>query len=524
MGFWNLYFAAKLYLFATGDLKPIWWLNLLFALALIVPLQRRWQRVTRQLLAVVVGVVLIYHESNLPPFSYVLRQIPGLSTFSPSYMLELAHRIVTPAMIYVPVLVVLAYLVINRWLRVSTFVLAAMLGVCLWQGMGTLVAGSRTQAAVATGPTGATPSGDSAISGSYDDQLAAFHAAEKNRRVSFAPATQDPNAQFDIIVLHICSLSWDDLDVVNMRENPLFSRFDFVFKNFSSGASYSGPAAIRVLRAACGQEAHRELYSADDPGCHLFADLAALGYSVQAALNHDGHFDNFRGLVLQELGVPGVQMQSNEGLPMAMREFDGSPLMGDYDVLARWYQGRVAKGGGPVALYYNTVSLHDGNRLLDNNLSSLKSYPIRLTKLLGDVDRLIDLIQRSGRRAVIVFVPEHGAALRGDAGQIAGMREIPTPRIVHVPVGVKLVGMPAPTGGANVPVTINTPTSYLALAQLVSRLVANSPFQQGAPPLSQYANDLPQTRMVGENENTLTMTTPDGYVIRTPDGVWVEGK
>jgi hypothetical protein len=41
--------------------------------------------------------------------------------------------------------------------------------------------------------------------------------------------------------------------------------------------------------------------------------------------------------------------------------------------------------------------------------------------------------------------------------------------------------------------------------------------------LTQYANDLPETRMVGENENTVTLGTPGGYVIHTPDGVWMEG-
>ncbi|WP_114238244.1 cellulose biosynthesis protein BcsG [Dyella sp. C9] len=523
MGFWNLYFAVKLYLYAVGDLRPIWWLNLLFALLLLVPLPKRWMRVTRLVLAIVAGTVLIYHESDLPPFSYVLRQIPGLSTFSASYMIELAHRIVTPAVIYVPIIVVLAYLLINRWVRVSTFVLVAMLGVCLWEGMDALVAKSGVQpgVAVAHANTGAAAND---ATGGYDQQLAAFYAAEKGRKVNFSPASSDPNAQFDIIVLHICSLSWDDLDVVNMHDNALFQRFDFVFKNFSSAASYSGPAAIRVLRAACGQQQHRDLYSPEDAGCHLFADLAAAGYGVQALLNHDGQFDDFRGLVIREIAVPGVQLESNEGLPMAMREFDGSRLVGDYDALERWYKQRLAKGGGPVALYYNTVTLHDGNRLLNSNMSSLQSYPVRMSKLVNDIDRLIDLIAQSGRKAAIVFVPEHGAALRGDSRQIAGMREIPTPRIIHVPVGVTLVGLPGHNDGTRKTVTIDTPTSYLALGQLLSKLVADSPFRDGAPPLSQYAADLPQTRMIGENENTVTMTTPDGYVIHTSDGVWVEGK
>lgn len=527
MGIWNLYFIAKIYLASIGSLKPNWWLNLLFAACLIVPLRQRWQRTLRLVLAILVGIALLYHESNLPPFGYVMRQLPGLATFSPTYLLELARRAFTPAMVYIPILAVAIYAAVNRWVRVTTFVLLALIVLPLWQGIGTLVAKSAAPSGVAANPrvdANLANAGADGQTGSYDEQLAAFHHAEKNRRVAFTPASADPASQFDVIVIHICSLSWDDIDVSNMTDAPLLSRFDYVFKNFSSAASYSGPAAIRLLRASCGQEPHQELYGATSPDCHIFADLAAAGYDVQLLMNHNGRFDDFLGVIQREIGLPGLQPQSTEGLPMVMREFDGSPLVGDYDALAKWYQGRVAKGGGPVALYYNTVSLHDGNRLPNSNLSSLQSYPIRLKKLMDDVDRLIDVISHSGRKAVLVFVPEHGAALRGDAGQISGLREIPTPRIVRVPVGVKLIGLPAGKEPQGKGVVIDKPTSYLALAQLMSNLMSHSPFAADAPALQQYANDLPQTRLVGENENTITMGTADGYVIHTPEGVWMEGK
>lgn len=527
MGFWNLYFIAKIYLGWVGTLKPNWWLNLLFAIGLLIPLHQRWQRNLRQLLAIVVGIALLYHESSLPPIGYALKQLPGLASFSPSYMMELARRLFTPAMVYVPILVVAVYAVVNRWVRVTTFVLIALLVLPVWQGIGTLVAKSAAPAGLAANPrmdASLANAGTDSQTGSYDEQLAAFHHGEKNRHVAFAPASADPAAQFDIIVIHICSLSWDDIDVSNMSNAPLLSRFDYVFKNFSSAASYSGPAAIRLLRASCGQEPHQDLYSQDPADCHVFADLAAAGYDVQFLMNHNGRFDDFLGVVQRDIGVPGLQPQSTEGLPTAMREFDGSSLVGDYDALAKWYQGRVAKGGGPVALYYNTVSLHDGNRLPNSNLSSTQSYPIRLKTLLDDVDRLIEVISHSGRKAVLVFVPEHGAALRGDAGQISGLREIPTPRIIRVPVGVKLIGLPTDRAAEGKSVVIDKPTSYLALAQLIANLTSHSPFAADAPALQQYAADLPQTRLVGENENTVTMGTADGYVIHTPEGVWVEGK
>ncbi|WP_296651470.1 cellulose biosynthesis protein BcsG [Paraburkholderia sp.] len=527
MGLWNLYFAAKLYLFYAGKLSPDWWLNLLFAAGLLVPVRMRWLRIVRHMLAIVAGIALVYRESSLPALDRVMSQLPVLATFTPSYMLELAGRVISPSMIVAVVAAVLAYIVLNRWIRVTTFVLIALIVAPLWQGVGTLVAHATSSTSLAdtvdNGNDNRNTTRDER-SGSYDQQLAAFRSNEQGRHVSFTALTSEPAGQFDIIVVHICSLSWDDLDVAKYRTNPLFSRFDYIFQNFSSAASYSGPAAIRVMRASCGQEPHKTLYDPAPPECHLFAELAQAGFTPNALLNHNGRFDDFGSTVIRAIGVPGVTIPSNDGLPIAMREFDGSPLVGDYDVLARWYKQRLAAGGGPVALYYNTVSLHDGNRLPNSRLSSLQSYPIRLQQLLGDINRLIDLIAQSGHKAVIVFVPEHGAALRGEQNQIAGMREIPTPNIIHVPVGVKLVGLPEGSETAGGAVTIDTPTSYLALAQLLSNLVAKSPFVTGAPPLSQYAQNLPQTRMIGENEQTVTMTTSTGYVIHTPDGVWVEGR
>jgi cellulose synthase operon protein YhjU len=218
-------------------------------------------------------------------------------------------------------------------------------------------------------------------------------------------------------------------------------------------------------------------------------------------------------------GVPNVPMISNTSVPIAMHAFDGSAIRDDYATLANWYAQR-ANTPGPVALYYNTISLHDGNRLPNSNLSSIDSYPQRVNKLMSDFDRFADLIAASGRRAVIVFVPEHGAALRGDANQVAGLREIPTPRIVHGPAGVRLVGFQGNHGPTTV---IDNPASFLAIAQLLSNLVSNSPFKPGVT-LPQYAANLPQTQMVGENEGTVTMKTASGYVVKTPDGVWVDGK
>ncbi len=85
-----------------------------------------------------------------------------------------------------------------------------------------------------------------------DGLLTEFYAKEQQRQVRFSPLAGD-DAPYDIVLLHVCSLSWDDLDFVRDNADPLLHRFDILFDQFSSSASYSGPAAIRLLRANCGQ-------------------------------------------------------------------------------------------------------------------------------------------------------------------------------------------------------------------------------------------------------------------------------
>ncbi|WP_063549032.1 cellulose biosynthesis protein BcsG [Burkholderia territorii] len=515
MTFWNLYFILKFALFATGHLQPLWLANLAFALALAAsaPIRQRAWRMVRQLVAIAIAVPLLAREMHAPPLARLAEAAREVGTFRLEYWMELLPRLLPPVLVLTVAGVLIAYFIVNRWLRVATFVLAALIVMPLWQagnGVMARVVAPLPQQADATGARAGQPEDHNAA-------LATFRAQESQRQVAFGHLGGDPAAQFDVIVLHVCSLSWDDLDAAKVRNHPMLSHFDYLFNNFSTAASYSGPAAIRVLRASCGQEAHADLYKPAPQQCYLFSQLASAGYTVQSLLNHDGHFDNFLQVIHDNIGVPDAPPISNAAAPVAMHAFDGSAIKDDYGTLANWYAQR-ASVPGPVALYYNTISLHDGNRVVGSSLTSIDSYPQRATKLMNDFDRLADLIAQSGRRAVIVFVPEHGAALRGDKNQVAGLREIPTPSVVHGPVGVRLVGF---TGGHGTTTVIDQPTSFLALAQLLSNLVSNSPFKPGVT-LAQYAADLPRTRMVGENEGTVTMQTSTGYAVKTPDGVWID--
>jgi len=57
----------------------------------------------------------------------------------------------------------------------------------------------------------------------------------------------------------------------------------------------------------------------------------------------------------------------------------------------------------------------NSNRLLsDSSLRDEASYRRRLNILFEDIGAFIDQLEKSGRNVVVVMIPEHGAALRGD--------------------------------------------------------------------------------------------------------------
>jgi len=495
---WNLYFLSKVALAWMGALNLKLLPNLLFLAALLVPLRWRWARIARTVVAVPVGVALYYQDTWWPPFQRLLAQ-PGVLDFSADYWLELAQRFINWQMVAVLSLLVVGYVLLKPWLRVTTLSVLGMLGMAvlalpLPAGWGW----GQGQTVAATGTGGAaTRALAPASNDTLNAWLASFYQQQATLKTTFpAPASGAP---FDVIILNICSLAWSDLDEVGLRQNNLLDHMDVVFDDFNSATAYSGPAAIRLLRASCGQTSHTALFDPVPAECQLFSNLQRLGFQSELAMNHDGHFDDFIGELSRYGGLQAKPMDIS-AFPRALVAFDKSPLRRDGDVLMGWLKQRQAESSPQVALFYNTISLHDGNRIVGaDGRAAAADYKARANMVLGDMAGFVDAVEKSGRRAMIVVVPEHGAALHGDRMQIPGMREIPSPSITHVPVGVKLVGMGAPAAGG--PRHAPEPSSFLAISELVSRVYA---LNAQSPPADRDWNSLlqglPQTPSVSENE------------------------
>lgn len=509
--------------------------NLVFMAFLLMPIPKYRLHRLRHWVAIPIGFALFWHDTWLPGPQSIMSQGSQVAGFSADYMLDLVTRFINLQMIGALFVLFIAWLFLSQWIRVTVFVVAIMIWLNVLTIAGpalTLWPGGQPTTTVTTDGASVAPTvaaaGNTAVVGDIPAQtappttanlnawLSTFYNAEEKRQTKFPDALPADAQPFELLVINICSLSWADVEAAGLMSHPLWSHFDIQFKDFNSATSYSGPAAIRLLRASCGQPSHKNLYQPAGNQCYLFDNLEKLGFTQHLMLGHNGVFGGFLKEV-QENGGMHAPLMDQKGLPVTLLGFDGSPVYDDTAVLERWMQ-TIEKDQNPrSATFYNTLPLHDGNHF--PGVSKVADYKLRAQKLFDELDAFFTQLEKSGRKVMVVVVPEHGGALKGDKMQVSGLRDIPSPSITNVPAGVKFFGMKAPHQGGAIEIT--QPTSYLAISELVARAVDGKIFVEDNVNWDQYIKDLPQTAKVSENANAVVIQYQNKPYVRLNAGDWV---
>jgi hypothetical protein len=108
--------------------------------------------------------------------------------------------------------------------------------------------------------------------------------------------------------------------------------------------------------------------------------------------------------------------------------------------------------------------------------------------------------------------------MRGDSAQIAGLREVPTPAITLVPVGIRVIGPEVHRAGDAV--RIEEDTSFLAVSHVIAAMLAKPPFSGDGFRAADYTAGMPVTPFVAEGESDVVMRQGPGYVIRHEREAW----
>lgn len=503
LGWWNVYFATKVALYFQGFGGFIVLANLALGLFLLLKTRHKTAAGAQQLIGIVIAVVLMHFEGLLPAVS--LEQGVGLST---------RLTILVWPMLLTVGLVGLSYQYFSRFIEPGVVVVLLLACVLLDKSnllgatntMVQRLAGEETGSLVApleTPDPALDKLSDTALNASLDD----FFQRENQRQEPLESIAE--NTDFDVLILSICSLGWDDLAMTRLSEHPLFDQFDIVFDHFNTATSYSGPAVIRLLNASCGQKPHTELFNNVTPECQIATQLSL--FEPVLMMNHDGSFDNFTTFINQQGGFD-AGLNSNADITVAQKSFDGSPIFDDLEILRRWHLDRAERKSNELALY-NTVSLHDGNRIIGSRSVGLESYRQRTSTLLNQLSQFIRTLENSEQNTLLLLVPEHGAGLRGDRMQLPGMREIPAHSLTHVPVAARLIG----TKRLGPVARVTSQTSYQALSALINNVIQQQVFQSESYTPTSLVSNLPHTRRVSQNEGSTVMEV-DGSDFVSLDG------
>ncbi|MGN1208856.1 MAG: cellulose biosynthesis protein BcsG [Duodenibacillus sp.] len=501
VGLWNVYFLAKFGLVWAGYLRFHTLGNLALFLLLLVPMKPGVLDKLRRLAALIGGAALIWHESWLPGWESIVENARALTGFSPRYMFELAWDFINWPMAASLAVLTVGYLLVRDYVRVTAVTVCLVVWLAarpLWQETGLPAPRALPAVSATTAPDPAvfddTASATAADAKQIENWYRTFLAYEKDRRAALPDGINAKDTPFDIVLLNVCSLSTDDLAAAGLTAHQALKRFDVRFEHFNSATSYSGPATLRLLTGACGQPSHDTLYGARRPDCELMNRLDALGFKQYLFMDHSGEYDDYLNTLRRQAGL--TPQLTKRRYPLKYMSFNDESIADTRAVLRHWLSTVRTAGDKRTVTLMNFIALHDGNRLPRH--SRAEPFAPRAKAFLDALNGFMNDLEKSGRKTLLVLVPEHGAAVRGDTRQTARLRETPSPTITEVPTMVKFFGVKRKDA---VPVTVSGSTSYLALSELIGRVVEKNAFAPGAAPLDVRAltRDLPRTHRVSEN-------------------------
>lgn len=530
LGLWNVYFICKFFLTQLGYLRLELFANIALFCFLLLPANSKGMRFLKQLIALGCGIALLWSESWLPGPQSIMANASGITGFSVNYVLQLIWDFINWRMVFAGFAILLIYYAARDFIRVTAItgcwllflVVSPFFGSAPSQqsnlvpqtAAGKTAVGNPADTAAALAAAKGTAQGE-VTSEEIDKWYQTFIAYEKDRVAQFPDSIKPKDTPFDIVILNICSLSTDDLIASNLINNRTFSQFNIRFDHFNSATSYSGPAALRLLNGACGQPSHEALYDTRRPECEIMNRLDSLGFKQHLFLDHSGVYDNYLNAMRTQAGLTAPFERRR--YPVKYVSFNDEEIADTLSVFRHW-RSVVNKAKDPRSVsLFNFIALHDGNR--QPGKSRWEEFEPRARAFIDALDVFIADLQKSKRKVMLIIVPEHGAAVRGDRIQTPRLRDIPSRRITQVPVMVKFFGL---NKLPKTPVHVTSDTSYLALSTLIGRVIETNYFSkpEGAVPMADLVNDLPTTHMVSENAQAMVLEYKSKDYLKMSKGTW----
>lgn len=322
-----------------------------------------------------------------------------------------------------------------------------------------------------------------------------------------SPGTSKP---IKIVILHLCSISIDDLEITYLKNHPFWDQFDFVSWNFNSATCYSNIAVLYLMKSMRGHINALQLNWLYDETDHsiLTNYLRDNNFTITSLFDHDGTGYSFATQALQRANVPLPKII--EGGDSLGFNTDGSKLYSHQKLFSTAKE--ILSAPGRQLIYSNIIFLHQGIQLT-NNVVAKNSYGLRFTYLTNKISTFLKDLETSRMPVLVILVGEHGFPLNKKWPQISKLRDIPTRKVTIVPFAVKI------TGGSQVK---KLRSSDLMSNYDISRLIAH--YVQGQVTKQELINELNSpspTHFVSESTQWIVVESEGKDYIRNQKGrVW----
>lgn len=488
--FWNAVYISRIALYLLGLTNFSFVLSPLAYVLQCVRLPWRIAGRCYRIMTALFTLGLFYHDSFLPGWEQLLAQRANLTGFSLSYMADFLVSFINPYMVAGFVITAVAVMVLRKFVRVTTLIIAAMavLPAVNTDAMRALYE-QQDMIAVNQGFLNQVSRDDEAVldqrgnftKSNLERYLNRFYEREAKRRVDF-PDELDPSFNaFNVVLLSVDGFSDTDLERTQSAEHAALKRFDIVLGNFNAATTDPQNALLRLLTSACGQARNDALLSGERfEKCSLMEKLGKLGYAPAATSDDPAALQALAASVAEHAGV-----RLSPALPERRPSDDGfyavRTLFEDYIV-------RANAAPAPLVTLMNVTAL--------GRASSQGDYDAGLKNFLLDVNRFVDDLEMNGRPTLLMLIPGRGSGMVSDRTQMAGVMDIPSYALTHGRVFVKFVGL----GGHHKSVESDEPLSYMAVAELISRSIAADIFNPDLMPSFLALTDgLSRTAYIGEN-------------------------
>lgn len=259
LGIWNVYFLAKFVLLYYGAINFDFITNTAFAAFLVIEFKHALFNKIKHAIGIIIAVILLYKDSWLPPLDRLTKQAGNVQDFSFGYFIEIMGRVINVDMLLGLFILIVVFWYCSQWIRFTTLTFIGLIFI----GWGAYKSTQEPVVSQYMTEKNNNSAQDKAPvvtqkKESPEQKLTDFYK-QQSMLVSNFPE-QINGELFDVIVLNICSMAVDDLNTIGVSITDMYNDFDVVFSDFNSATSYSGPAAIRLMRASCGQTSQDDLF------------------------------------------------------------------------------------------------------------------------------------------------------------------------------------------------------------------------------------------------------------------------